>query len=89
MAAPTDDLIRAIEEQTAATKKQNSLLGGLESALQAAMGTNESLKEAMMKSGQFSEGKMFAIQQQLAGGMADWDKSIKAMNQFLSAGICL
>tara|TARA_R110000850_G_scaffold203310_2_gene329656 strand:- start:213 stop:1850 length:1638 start_codon:yes stop_codon:yes gene_type:complete len=86
MASETNDLLRALEEQTAATKRQNTLLGQMETALTDAVGVNEGLKTAMMKSGRFSEDKMFKITETLANSFGDFDKGMKANLKMLSEG---
>ena len=87
MAATTDDLIRVIEEQTAATKRQSNILGQMEAALTDAVGVNESLKGAMLKSGRFTEEKMFGITQSLSRSIGDFDKGMRANIRMLAEGL--
>ena len=85
--ATTDDLIRALEEQSALTKRQNTILGQLEASLTDAVGVNESLKGAMMKAGKFSEDKMFKVTEGLSKSFGDFHKGMKANIKLLSEGL--
>ena len=87
MADRQEELVHALEDLTAAMKRQKTFTESLGQVLKSSMMSSEGLKTAMLKTGRFTEGKMLTAIERMADMPGRIDKTVQAFGQYLEQGI--